>query len=52
MSSRKIDSFLKKKSVNIVNVDAVNNVNTNVADKNITDAVNNVKNSSEIIDSV
>ena len=52
MSSRKIDSFLKKKSVNTVNVDAVNNVNTNVADTNITDAVNNVVNSSEIVDSV
>ena len=52
MSSRKIDSFLKKESVNIVNVDAVNNVNINVADANITDAVNNVVNSSEIVDSV
>ena len=51
MSSRKIDLFFKKKSVNTVNVDAVNNVNTNVADTNITDAVN-VVNSSEIIDSV
>ena len=50
-SSRKIDSFLKKKSVNTVNADAVNNVNTNVADMNITDAVN-VVNSSEIVDSV
>ena len=52
MSSRKIDSFLKKKSVNTVNVAAVNNVNTNVADTNITDAVNNVVNSSDIVDSV
>ena len=49
MSSRKIDSFLQKKPVNTVNVDAVNNVNTNVADTNITDAVNNVVNSSEIV---
>ena len=52
MSSRKIDSFLKKKFVNAVNVDAVNNMNTNVADTNLTDAVNNVVNSSEIVDSV
>ena len=49
---QKIDSFLKKKSVNTENVNAVNNVNTNVADTNITDAVNNVINSSEIVDSV
>ena len=52
MSLRKIDSFLKKRSVNTVNIDAVNNVNTNVADTNITDVVNNVVNSSEIVDSV
>ena len=44
MSSGKLESFLKKKSVNTVN--------TNVADTNITDAVNNVVNSSEIADSV
>ena len=40
MSSRKIDSFLKKKSVNTVNVDAVNNVNSG----EIVDSVKSFKN--------
>ena len=51
MSSKKIDFYFKKKSVN-ENVGAVNIVNNNNLDAEKSDAVNNIVNSSEAVDGI